>query len=104
MIHPLHPNNFREAKCLLIRQDQQQHFKDHVIALQRDRLLRNKSKILNLTPFMDSNYQKIRVDGRLGHSLYNEDKKFPLLFSKQSKLVPLSYSNFMKLRVMVGGN
>ena len=79
---------------LLIRQDQQQHFKDDLIALQRDTLLPSKSKILNLTPFMDSKYQVDRVGGRLGQSIYIEDKKFPLLISKQSKLVPLIIQHF----------
>ena len=89
MLHPLHPNKLRERKFLLIRQNQQEHFKDDLLALQRDTMLPDRSKILNLTPFMDSNYQVIRVGGRLGQSLYNEDKKIPLLISKQSKLVPL---------------
>ena len=89
MLYPLHPNKLRERKFLLIRQNQHEHFKDDLLALQRDTMLPDRSKILNLTPFMDSNYQVIRVGGRLGQSLYNEDKKIPLLISKQSKLVPL---------------
>ena len=103
MLHPLHPNNLREAKFLLIRQDQQEHFKEDLIALQRGTFLPSKSKILNLTPFMDSNYQVIRVGGRLGQSLYNEDKKFPLLISKQSKLVPLIIQHFHEAALHGGG-
>ena len=53
MLHPLLPNNLSEAKFLHFRHDQQEQFKDDLIALQRDTLPPSKSRILNLTPLTD---------------------------------------------------
>ena len=85
----LSPKNRIMAKMLILRLDQETHFKSELNCLKVKRKLSKTSKLLNLSPFFDKDYDLLRVGGRLSQSNYPTDKKFPILVSKKSDLVSL---------------
>ena len=76
-----------EKNCEWITIDQQEIFPTEYKKLKKKQSLLKKNQLQNLAPFFDPDYNVIRVGGRLSQSLYSESKKFPLLVSKNSKLV-----------------
>ena len=100
---PLHPVNIAKAKFLLLHHDQLQNLPKEYITLQSDRPLDRKSPLQNLAPFFDKEFNVIRVGGRLGQSPYCENKKFPVLISKNSSLVPLIIRHFHEASLHGGG-
>ena len=100
---PLHPVNIAKGKFLLLHHDQLQNLPKEYITLQSDRPLDRKSPLQNLAPFFDKEFNVIRVGGRLGQSPYCENKKFPVLISKNSSLVPLIIRHFHEASLHGGG-
>ena len=84
---PLHPDKVNRANFHVLRIDQQEIFPTEYKQLKEKQSLLKKNQLQNLAPFFDPDYNVIRVGGRLSQSLYSESKKFPLLVSKNSKLV-----------------
>ena len=77
------PKNRIMAKMLILRLDQEIHFKSELNCLKVKKELSKTSKLLNLSPFFDKDYDLLRVGGRLSQSNYPTDKKFPILVSKK---------------------
>ena len=67
------------------------------------RELSKTSKLLNLSPFFDKDYDLLRVGGRLSQSNYTTDKKFPILVSKKSDLVSLLIRKYHEAILHGGG-
>ena len=61
---------------------------DWTLLIQNKTLL-NKSKILALNQFMDTNNNLIRIAGRLKNSTLCDDVKYPILLPKNSVLTKL---------------
>ena len=100
---PLHPDTLTQAKFHILRIDQREHFVTEYELLQHDKSLPKNHQLQNLTPFFDTDYNIIRVGGRLGQSPYCESKKFPVLVSKNSKLVSLIIRHFHEASLHGGG-
>ena len=92
--NPIHRSLISEAKFLLIRLDQKGTFGDIYTTLAAQRPFGSKNILRNLSPFFDTDYDVIRVGGRLGQSPYSEGKRFPCLISKDSDLAPLTIQHF----------
>lgn len=73
---PLKAEELLEALKTLIRLVQQDAFSKEFNDLKRGRHVDTKSKLLNLNPFID-NEKIIRVGGRIKHSNFDFEKKFP---------------------------
>ena len=101
--NPIHRDHISEAKFPLIRLDQRNTFGDSYDTLAAEQPLDCKNRLRNLSPFFDTDYDVIRVGGRLGQSPYSEGKKFPLPISKESDLVPLIIQHFHKASLHGGG-
>ena len=99
----IQPENLKEAKFLLIRLDQPEYFSDELAVLRKDEPLERRSKLHSLAPFLDRDYNVIRVGGRLAQSPYNEGKKFPLLISKDSPLALLLVHHYHEVALHGGG-
>ena len=65
--------------------------------------LPRNSPLLNLSPFYDEEFDVIRVGGRLSQSNLDEDKKFPYLISKESKLKMLLTRHYHETTFHGGG-
>ena len=100
---PLHPDKVNQAKFHILRIDQQENFPTEYKQLKEKQSLLKKNQLQNLAPFFDPDYNVIRVGGRLSQSLYSESKKFPLLVSKNSKLVNLIIRQFHEASLHGGG-
>ena len=79
----LSPKNRIMAKILILRLDQELHFKSELNCLKVKKELSTTSKLLNFSPFFDKDYDLLRVGGRLSQSNYPTDKKFPILVFKK---------------------
>ena len=99
----LSPKNRIMAKMLILRLDQEKHFKSELNCLKVKRELSKTSKLLNLSPFFDKDYDLLRVGGRLSQSNYPTDKKFPILVSKKSDLVSLLIRKYPEDTLHGGG-
>ncbi|GFV87415.1 integrase catalytic domain-containing protein [Trichonephila clavipes] len=82
---PLTSDEMKEAEIYLMKQVQLSSFCKEIRAMQNGDDICNKSKILNLSPFLD--YKGIiRVGGRLKHSRLPYSSKHPILLPAKSKL------------------
>ena len=99
----LHPDKVNQAKFHVLRIDQQENFPTEYKQLKEKQSLLKKNQLQNLAPFFDPDYNVIRVGGRVSKSLYSESKKFPLLVSKNSKLVNLIIRQFHEASLHGGG-
>ncbi|GFU09772.1 DUF5641 domain-containing protein [Trichonephila clavipes] len=83
---PLTSDEMEEAEIYLMKQVQLSSFYTEIRAMQNGDDFCNKSKILNLSPFLDDK-GIIRVGGRLKHSRLPYSSKHPILFpaKKNSK-------------------
>ena len=88
---------------LILRLDQEIHFKSELNCLKVKGELSKTSKLLNLSPFFDKDYDLLRVGGRLSQSNYPTDKKFPILVSKKSDLVSLLIRKYHEDTLHGGG-
>ena len=100
---PLHSDKVNQDKFHVLRIDQQENFPTEYKQLKEKQSLLKKNQLQNLAPFFDPDYNVIRVGGRLSQSLYSESKKFPLLVSKNSKLVNLIIRQFHEASLHGGG-
>ena len=91
------------AKMLILCLDQEIHFKSELNCLKVKRELSKTSKLLNLSPFFDKDYDLLRVGGRLSQSNYPTDKKFPTLVSKKADLVSLLIRKYHEDTLHGGG-
>ena len=73
---------------------EKKHFGSEYIELKNNQVIGKNTKLRNLSPFIDEEFDVIRVGGSLALTNYHEDKKFPTLISKHSKLVPLIIRKF----------
>ena len=84
------PRCYDEARFYFLRKEQELYLPEEISYIRDGNArLAKQSKLYNLSPFFDSDFNVIRVGGRLGQSNYHEDKKFPVLDPKESHLVPL---------------
>ena len=91
------------AKFLLLRIEQKKHFGYEYIELKNNQVIGKNTKLRNLSPFIDEEFDVIRVGGRLALTNYHDDKKFPTLILKHSKLVPLIIRKFHEATLHGGG-
>ncbi|GFY32203.1 integrase catalytic domain-containing protein [Trichonephila clavipes] len=82
---PLTSDEMKEAEIYLMKQVQLSSFYKEIRAMQNGVGICNKSKILNLSPFLDDK-GIIRVGGRLKHSRLPYSSKHPILLPAKSKL------------------
>ncbi|GFU21132.1 integrase catalytic domain-containing protein [Trichonephila clavipes] len=82
---PLTSDEMEEAEIYLMKQVQLSSFYKEIRAVQNGDDICNKSKILNLSPFLDDK-GIIRVGGRLKHSRLPYSTKHPILLPAKSKL------------------
>lgn len=82
---------FEERSAALtscIKMAQELEFFEEIDALQNSRRLKNKSRLLTLSPFLDEK-GVVRVGGRLKHSDMEFMRRHPIIISRKSLLVPL---------------
>lgn len=77
-----------ESLNTLIRKCQEEHFKEEIKDLNRQKEIKNKSKIAHLNPYLDGN-SLLRVGGRLENSKLTQDEKHPIILPKDSTLSKL---------------
>ncbi|GFT78363.1 integrase catalytic domain-containing protein [Trichonephila clavipes] len=82
---PLTSDEMKEAEIYLMKQVQLSSFYKEIRAMQNGDDICNKSKILNLSPFLDDK-GIIRVGGRLKHSRLPYSSKHPILLPAKSDL------------------
>ncbi|GFW32592.1 integrase catalytic domain-containing protein [Trichonephila clavipes] len=82
---PLTSDEMEEAEIYLMKQVQLSSFYKEIRAMQNGDDICNKSKILNLSPFLDDK-GIIRVGGRLKHSRLPYSSKHPILLPAKRKL------------------
>ena len=75
----------------------------NLLHLKWKRMAGQTVKNIQSLPIFDSDFNVIRVGGRLGQSNYHEDKKFPVLVPKESHLVPLINKKFHEETLHGGG-
>ncbi|GFS93767.1 integrase catalytic domain-containing protein [Trichonephila clavipes] len=80
---PLTSDEMKEAEIYLMKQVQLSSFYKEIRAMQNGDDICNKSKILNLSPFLDDK-GIIRVGGRLKHSRLPYSSKHPILLPAKS--------------------
>ncbi|XP_050314830.1 uncharacterized protein LOC126749190 [Anthonomus grandis grandis] len=88
---PLLIQEINLAKKYLIKVAQRQSFPYEFSCLIEKRSIDSKSKILNLTPFLDSD-KIIRVGGRLEFSNFLPDKKHPILLHSSHPFTKLFFA------------
>ncbi|GFT63753.1 integrase catalytic domain-containing protein [Trichonephila clavipes] len=80
---PLTSDEMKEAEIYLMKQVQLSSFYKEIRAMQNGDDICNKSKILNLSPFLDDK-GIVRVGGRLKHSRLPYSSKHPILLPAKS--------------------
>lgn len=89
---PINSDEINESVMLLIKKCQLQSFSFEIGLLKQGKQLPQKNKLLQLTPFVDSN-DIVRVGGRLGNSNYNFDKKHPIILDSKHHFTKLLMIN-----------
>ncbi|GFV71908.1 DUF5641 domain-containing protein [Trichonephila clavipes] len=84
---PLTSDEMEEAEIYLMKQVQLSSFYKEIRAMQNGDDICNKSKILNLSPFLDDK-GIIRVGGRLKHSRLPYSSKHPILLPAKTLVEP----------------
>ena len=100
----LGPKNRRLAKFHLVRIEQLKYLSEVYLTLSDNEELDKASNLRNLSPFMDKEFNILRVGGRLGQSSYSESKKCPVIVPKESKLVHLIIAQYHEVTLHGGGN
>ncbi|GFU71160.1 DUF5641 domain-containing protein [Trichonephila clavipes] len=91
---PLTSDEMKEAEIYLMKQVQLSSFYKEIRAMQNGDDICNKSKILNLSPFLDDK-GIIRVGGRLKHSRLPYSSKHPILLPAKNDLEVLTPAHFL---------
>lgn len=76
------------ATDLIIKCVQQDHFGDDLDSLRTKKFVSSKSKLLNLTPYIDEK-GILRVGGRLSNAILSEESKHPAILPHNSRLTEL---------------
>lgn len=84
----LSAEELQRACTLLIKLSQFETFYKEIETLSKGHQLHNKSKLLPLNPFVDSE-QVLRVGGRLGNSKFDYNKKHPILLDAKHSFTKL---------------
>lgn len=87
-ISPLIPSELTHALQYWIKFSQYQEFHREITNLRNGEPVSSKSKLISLSPFLDTN-GVLRVGGRLKHSQLPMDRKHPILLSSHSRLTQL---------------
>ena len=87
---PLSIEEVNGAEIVVLRIVQNQTFKDETVALQSDKPLSVRSKVLSLNPFIDAN-KLLRVGGRLRNSSFPEYKVHPILLPAKHYITKLIF-------------
>ncbi|XP_061706724.1 uncharacterized protein LOC133517425 [Cydia pomonella] len=90
-----------EALTICIKLSQQLEFPEEIEALRNHTTLKNRSRLLSLTPFLDDK-EVLRVGGRLKHADLEFLSKHPIILSKNNVLVPLLLNDAHK-KTLHGG-
>lgn len=77
-----------DALQVIVKLHQRQHFEREIIDLKQKRPIHNKSRLLCLHPYLDTN-GVIRVGGRLKSSSLPDPQKFPMVFASNDHLTEL---------------
>lgn len=88
----------REALLQWIRFEQGAAYKTEIAALQKNNSIENSSKILALTPWLDSD-GVLKVGGRIQNSCLTFDEKHPVILPKESELSRLITEHTHKLTI-----
>lgn len=86
---PLSVAELEAAKIILIRYTQQLGYPAEIQALEQQRALPKRSKLLPLSPFLDDGL--LRVGGRLARSTLAYEVKHPLILPSNSQLAQLVF-------------
>lgn len=89
---PLSNQELHSALLTLLRLSQAESFSSELNNLQNAIPISSKSKVLSLNPFLDD-CGLIRVGGRLRNSLYDYEKKHPIIISPRHHLSKLIFNS-----------
>lgn len=78
----------RQAIAVIIRQVQSVVFQQEIRDIRKHGRVSLKSKILNLSPFLDEE-EILRVGGRLHHAEISSDQKHPIILPHNHRLTEL---------------
>ncbi|XP_065072720.1 uncharacterized protein LOC135697066 [Ochlerotatus camptorhynchus] len=90
-VGPLSVIEINAAKRLLIRYTQHQAYAAEISALEKCKPLPDRSKLLPLSPFVESNL--LRVGGRLARSNLEYTAKHPLIIPAESRLATIIFNH-----------
>lgn len=89
----LSADELNDSLMYLVKFSQHDSFSDEYVSLLNNKPLRNKCKILSLSPFLDSKFKVIRVGGRIQNSTCSYYKKHPLLLDSKHRLSRLIFES-----------
>ena len=92
-----------QAKLEIVRQHQEDSFRNEINILRQASELPRNNNLLNLSPFFDEETKTLRVGGRLSQGTFRESKKFPFLVEKDSQLAFLILQHFHEATLHGGG-
>ena len=84
--HIIDAHDLIQAKIEIIRQHQEDSFRNDINPLPHASELPRNNKLLNLPPFFDEETKTLRVGGRLSQGNSRGSKKFPFLVEKDYQL------------------
>lgn len=88
----LNSNELNNALNYLIKLSQLETFNSEIILIKQGKILHKKSKLLPLTPIIDSD-NILRVGGRLNNSEFKYDKRHPIILDSKHNLTKLIMAN-----------
>ncbi|XP_013199061.2 uncharacterized protein LOC106141973 [Amyelois transitella] len=91
----------REAKIKIIKRIQEIEFSEEITSLKDSQRLTSRSKLLNLTPFLDEQ-GVLRVGGRLKNARISADMKNPIIIPYASRLTQLIIDDAYKVTLHGG--
>lgn len=94
-------NELIQAEIGIVKNIQNDYFFDEIQALKANKRIKNTSKLLQLSPFLDEN-EIIRVGGRLTNANISFDAKHQILLPHNNKVVKLLIE-YTHLRCIHGG-
>ncbi|XP_071053596.1 uncharacterized protein [Onthophagus taurus] len=77
---PLDKTELEQSLKFIVKISQRDSFAEEIRALKSNKDIQKNSKLAKLNVFLDKN-EIMRVGGRLGNSVYEFDKKFPMVIS-----------------------
>ena len=89
-------SELRQASTMIVKHVQQSEYQDEINSLKENKRVSNKSKLLNLHPYLDSK-EVLRVGGRLQHAHIHPDMKNPIILPHANRLTELIITQAHKL-------